>query len=87
VHQLLKLGRRSASAREALHNIYLHTLKVKLLTHVDLNALVSSVMYVPGAVLLDLELVRLGSLFHSNDFVHGQNGVGDNWAKGCESHV
>ncbi|KAJ7728400.1 beta-tubulin, partial [Mycena olivaceomarginata] len=38
---------------------------------------VGSASYVPGAVLIDLKLVRLGPLFRPNDFVHGQNGVGD----------
>jgi tubulin beta len=46
--------------------------------------------YVPRAVLVDLEpgtmdAVRtgpLGSLFRPDNFVYGQNGAGNNWAKG-----
>jgi hypothetical protein len=48
--------------------------------------------YVPRAVLIDLEpgtmdSVRsgpLGSLFRPDNFVFGQNGAGNNWAKGRE---
>ena len=48
--------------------------------------------YVPRAVLVDLEpgtmdSVRsgpLGSLFRPDNFVFGQNGAGNNWAKGRE---
>lgn len=46
--------------------------------------------YVPRAVLIDLEpgVVNniknssLGSTFHPDNFVHGQSGAGNNWAKG-----
>lgn len=49
--------------------------------------------YVPRAVLVDLEpgtmdSVRsgpLGSLFRPDNFVFGQSGAGNNWAKGRES--
>ena len=49
--------------------------------------------YVPRAVLIDLEpgtmdAVRsgpLGSLFRPDNFVFGQSGAGNNWAKGRES--
>ena len=48
--------------------------------------------YVPRAVLVDLEpgtmdSVRsgpLGNLFRPDNFVFGQNGAGNNWAKGRE---
>ena len=48
--------------------------------------------YVPRAVLVDLEpgtmdAVRggpLGNLFRPDNFVFGQNGAGNNWAKGRE---
>jgi tubulin beta len=48
--------------------------------------------YVPRAVLIDLEpgtmdSVRsgpLGSLFRPDNFVFGQSGAGNNWAKGRE---
>ena len=48
--------------------------------------------YVPRAVLVDLEpgtmdSVRsgpLGTLFRPDNFVFGQNGAGNNWAKGRE---
>jgi len=48
--------------------------------------------YVPRAVLIDLEpgtmdAVRsgpLGSLFRPDNFVFGQSGAGNNWAKGRE---
>ena len=51
--------------------------------------------YVPRAVLVDLEpgtmdSVRsgpLGSLFRPDNFVFGQSGAGNNWAKGREFHV
>ncbi|KAJ6508941.1 Tubulin/FtsZ, GTPase domain-containing protein [Mycena sanguinolenta] len=51
---------------------------------------VGSAKYVPRAVLVDLEpgtmeVIRsgpLGSLFRPDNFVHGQNGAGNNWAKG-----
>ena len=50
--------------------------------------------YVPRAVLVDLEpgtmdSVRsgpLGNLFRPDNFVFGQSGAGNNWAKGRESH-
>jgi hypothetical protein len=50
--------------------------------------------YVPRAVLIDLEpgtmdSVRsgpLGSLFRPDNFVFGQSGAGNNWAKGREYH-
>jgi hypothetical protein len=50
--------------------------------------------YVPRAVLVDLEpgtmdSVRsgpLGSLFRPDNFVFGQSGAGNNWAKGREYH-
>lgn len=53
---------------------------------------VGSNKYVPRAVLVDLEpgtmdSVRsgpLGSLFRPDNFVFGQNGAGNNWAKGRE---
>ena len=49
--------------------------------------------YVPRAVLVDLEpgtmdAVRsgpLGGLFRPDNFVFGQSGAGNNWAKGRES--
>ena len=49
--------------------------------------------YVPRAVLVDLEpgtmdAVRggpLGNLFRPDNFVFGQNGAGNNWAKGRKS--
>lgn len=48
--------------------------------------------YVPRAVLVDLEpgtmdAVRsgpLGNLFRPDNFIFGQNGAGNNWAKGRE---
>jgi hypothetical protein len=51
--------------------------------------------YVPRAVLVDLEpgtmdAVRsspLGSLFRPDNFVFGQNGAGNNWAKGRECRM
>ena len=51
---------------------------------------VSSNKYVPRAILVDLEpgtmdSVRsgpLGSLFRPDNFVFGQSGAGNNWAKG-----
>ena len=50
--------------------------------------------YVPRAVLVDLEpgtmdSVRsgpLGGLFRPDNLVFGQNGAGNNWAKGRECH-
>ncbi len=47
--------------------------------------------YVPRALLIDLEpgvldAIRssssLGTLFRPDNFVHGQSGAGNNWAKG-----
>lgn len=29
----------------------------------------------------------MGKLFRPDTFVHGQNGAGNNWAKGCAYHV
>lgn len=54
---------------------------------------IGSNKYVPRAVLVDLEpgtmdSVRsgpLGSLFRPDNFVFGQSGAGNNWAKGRES--
>ena len=51
--------------------------------------------YVPRAVLVDLEpgtmdAVRsgpLGNLFRPDNFVFGQNGAGNNWAKGRKSSI
>lgn len=51
--------------------------------------------YVPRAVLVDLEpgtmdSVRsgpLGSLFRPDNFVFGQSGAGNNWAKGRECYM
>jgi len=48
--------------------------------------------YVPRAILVDLEpgtmdSIRsgsLGHLFRPDNFVYGQNGAGNNWAKGRE---
>jgi len=50
----------------------------------------SNGQYVPRSVLVDLEpgtintlkTGKLGSLFHPDNFVHGANGAGNNWAKG-----
>lgn len=53
---------------------------------------VGSAKYVPRAVLVDLEpgtmqSIRsgpLGALFRPDNFVFGQSGAGNNWAKGRE---
>jgi tubulin beta len=56
---------------------------------------VASNKYVPRAVLIDLEpgtmdSLRsgpLGSLFRPDNFVFGQSGAGNNWAKGREYYL
>lgn len=48
--------------------------------------------YVPRAILVDLEVATmdavrsgpLGSLFRPDNFISGQSGAGNNWAKGRE---
>lgn len=56
---------------------------------------IGSNKYVPRAVLVDLEpgtmdSVRsgpLGGLFRPDNFIFGQSGAGNNWAKGRESFI